>query len=263
MLQQTQVHRVLTMYPVFLRTFPTLSSLARTGRRDVVLAWRGMGYNTRAVRLHRLAQEIMHHHKGRLPADEQMLRLLPGIGKYTARALCVSAFRKRTAAVDVNARRVLSRVFWKMLSTGQLQSENSVWSLADRLVSERHAYGWNQAIMDLGATVCISRRPRCTVCPVSGLCLSKGHMKTPKRPITHREPSRDGIPNRIYRGRIVEILRHTRGVMTLPEIGKSVHAHFSGKHHRWLELLVTALEKDGLVNTRGNGSFRNRRVSLA
>jgi A/G-specific adenine glycosylase len=263
MLQQTQVGRVLMKYAVFLREFPTLSTLAHGQRRNVVLAWGGLGYNNRAVRLHRLAQEVMRRYHGRLPADERALRSLPGVGKYTARAILVSAFQKRTAAVDVNAWRVLSRVFWKMSSTGQLQTEKSIWSLADRLVPKRRAYDWNQAMMDLGATVCISRHPRCTVCPLRGMCMSKGCMKTTERADTTREPSLDGIPNRIYRGRIVETLRRKQGAVRLPVVGKSVHEDFSPSRQHWLELLVAGLERDGLVKVHGNGSFRTRRVSLA
>jgi len=261
MLQQTQVHRVLLKYHGFLRTFPTLPSLARARQRDVVLAWQGLGYNNRAVRLHRLAREVVRHHNGRLPADERMLCSLPGIGKYTARALLVSAFRKKTTAVDINVQRVLSRVFWKLRSTTDVQSGHVVWLLADQLVPERRAFDWNQGLMDLGALVCTARRPRCTECPLAVICASRGRLKRDAAVAKRAEPSLDGIPNRIYRGRIVEALRGTSGSMALPALGKSIHKRFSRNHHRWLEHLIRALEKDGLVKHHKNRA--SHRVSLA
>jgi len=263
MLQQTQVKRVLAKYPKFLRRFPTLSALARSRQRDVVLAWQGMGYNNRAVRLHRLAVIVVRQYKGRLPADEQLLRSLPGIGKYTARAVLGTVFRQDMAAVDINAHRVLSRMFWKMHSTTQLQTENSVWTLAESLLPPGRAYQWNQALMDLGATVCTARQARCSACPLCTLCRSQGRMTTMRLTRKRTEPTLDGIPNRIYRGRIVNALRQSRGTVRLADIGKTVHNRFSRKHHEWLQSLVATLEKDGLVKVRGRQSFGSRRLSLA
>lgn len=263
MLQQTQVNRVLAKYPGFLRTFPTLSSLAYARRRDVILAWQGLGYNTRAVRLHRLAELVVQHHHGQLRADEKFLRALPGVGKYTARALLVSGFRRRTAAVDINGQRVLSRVFWKLRQTSELRSHKSLWALADQLVSRRRAYDWNQALMDLGALVCRARAPRCPACPLESICASRGHLAEATAPRGKPEPSLDGIPNRIYRGRIVTMLRRKPGAIPLSAVGRAIHARFSRNHQRWLETLVISLERDGLVTIQGNGSFNTRRVSLA
>ena len=114
MLQQTQVSRVLEKYPLFLKQFPTLRALARAERSSVIRAWRGMGYNNRAVRLHLLAQTVVNSHGGVLPRTEEELTLLPGIGRYTARALLSSVFHIPVPVVDVNVHRFFSRLFWPM-----------------------------------------------------------------------------------------------------------------------------------------------------
>jgi A/G-specific adenine glycosylase len=271
MLQQTQVRRVLMKYPTFLRRFPTLRSLARARQRDVVIVWQGMGYNNRAVRLHQLARDIVDNHGGKVPADFEALMTLPGIGRYTANALLSSAFKKNVPVVDVNVRRVLSRVFWQMGSTAVTHIESGVWNLAYDLVPEGNAYKWNQALMDVGATVCTARQPQCARCPLAGLCSSKPFMtrRTLRRP--HREPSLDGIPRRIYRGRVVEELRRlhdgqtphgTRRIRT-DVLGKRIYQKFSGRHAAWLGRILAGLEKDGLIRIRGNGSLSTRWVSLA
>jgi A/G-specific adenine glycosylase len=260
MLQQTQVHRVLEKYRMFLRRFPTLRSLAHGRQRDVVMAWRGMGYNNRAVRLHRLARQAVILHSGRVPNDHAALCSLPGIGEYTAAAIRSSAFREPVPVIDVNVRRVLSRLFRRMPSPSTLRPEPEVVELAHALLPGRRTFEWNQALMDLGATVCTARAPRCPVCPVSAWCRSKNHMTGPSSRKTRREPSRRGIPNRIYRGRIVDLLRqekHLAGI-TAATIGRAVYPGFSGRDRAWLNLLLAALTRDGLIGVRGNG----RRIAL-
>ena len=261
MLQQTQVNRVLVKYAEFLRAFPTISSLAKAARASVIRAWRGLGYNSRAVRLHELARIVGD--PGRLPHDEEALRALPGVGPYTARALMVFAYGKNVAAVDVNMRRVLSRVFWRMKRTSDLQALHDVEALAVRLLPRRTAFDWNQAIMDLGATVCVARSPQCSSCVMAKVCVSAGRMRPgrgrPERP----EPMMDGIPNRIYRGRVVDHLRRTRRPISLDLLGRSIHPKFSRGHRPWLERLLAGLEKDGLVKQSGSGSHRFRRILLA
>ena len=260
MLQQTQVQRVLTRYPEFLRRFPTVRSLANAPLRDVVIIWRGMGYNNRAVRLHRLARQIMTHHGGRVPDDEETLRSLPGIGKYTAAAIRSSAFRAPVPAVDINVRRVLSRLFTRMCSVSSLRPEAEVGPIAHALLPRRYAYEWNQALMDLGATVCTARTPRCADCPVSDWCRSMNGMTLPSVRMVQREPSRAGIPNRIYRGRIIEVLRHVkdRGGITAAAIGCAVYPRFSRRDSAWLDMLLASLHRDGLISIRRH----SRRIAL-
>jgi A/G-specific adenine glycosylase len=275
MLQQTQVNRVLEKYPTFLKTFPTFQTLAGARRATVIRTWQGMGYNNRAVRLHILAQEIVDQHNGRLPRDYDLLRTLPGIGPYTARAILSSAFGMAEPVVDINIRRLFSRLFWKMPDTSAMRPEPEIWKLATELLPHHAAYDWNQALMDLGATVCTARAPRCTLCPIARFCKSRKRMQLPPhlgvarpfgpsplgvvRSSSKREPQRGGprkggpyyrgIPTRIHRGRIVEELRRVPegswiGIGTLT---KRVFENSKRDDVNWMEKIVCVLERDGLV----------------
>jgi A/G-specific adenine glycosylase len=263
MLQQTQVSRVLVKYPLFLKRFPTLSALARAKRSDAVRAWQGMGYNNRAVRLHALAQTVVRDHRARLPKTEDELIALPGIGTYTARAVMCSAFGAPVSFVDVNIRRLLSRVLWSMPHTAAMKPERTVVDVAEQVLPRRRAYDWNQALMDLGATVCTSRLPQCGVCPLSRMCASAHVMSAPPRSRGKQEPSLHGVPRRIYRGRIIDQLRKSgrRAGLPLSVIGPRVLPRFSPQDRVWLEHLLASLERDGLVRMTGDGG--NRVVRLA
>ena len=262
MLQQTQVNRVLIKYPQFMSLFPTLRRLASSTQREVVTAWRGMGYNNRAVRLHRLARHIIEQRNGRWPADVEGLRELPGVGRYTAHAMMVFAFRKEVPVVDVNIRRVLSRLFWKMPDTASVRDEKEIWTIARQTLPDGLAYDWNQALMDLGSSICTARAPACVRCPVRTVCASSGRMERPRGRKALPEPSRRGIPNRVFRGRIIEALRPGRSGLTLGRLGRSITSDFGPKDMPWLTSLVHALQRDGLVriSRRRNASPR---VSLA
>jgi A/G-specific adenine glycosylase len=261
MLQQTQVARVLERYPRFLRQFPTLRALSRAERRDVIIAWRGMGYNNRAVRLHRLARIVIEEHDGKLPASEEELLALPGIGKYTARAILSSVHRQPAAVVDVNVRRFYSRVFFCMDAESALCTETAAWRIADRLIPVRRSYDWNQALMDIGSTVCTARRPRCGICPVAGECRSRGGMNVPIPATVRREPGLFGVPNRIYRGRIVELLRSStpNSALHIDVVGRRILPVYASTHRPWLRRILDGLEADGLIRMR---SPRGRASSL-
>jgi A/G-specific adenine glycosylase len=229
------------------------------------MAWRGMGYNNRAVRLHRLARYVLTHYHGRIPRTYDELISLPGVGKYTANALLSSAFNAQLPVVDVNVRRVLSRVFWRMRTTVQMRSESEIWGLATVLLPRKHAYAFNQALMDIGATVCTARLPRCSDCPVATLCTSRPAIKPARRRHKTSEPSLGGIPNRIYRGRVVEALRQRKGNagISAAKLGSVIYPAFSRKNHGWMRRLLAGLERDDLVKIRGNGSIAAQRVALA
>lgn len=264
MLQQTQVSRVLGRYHLFLRRFPSIRALARASQREVVIAWQGMGYNNRAVRLHRLARILEKRHRGILPSDREMLLGLPGIGRYTAHALLSSAFGHRVAVVDINVRRFFSRVFWKMPAVDSLRSETEIWALARDLLPRRVAYRWNQALMDIGATVCTARNPACTHCPVSGMCRSRTTMSRKAARPPRAEPTLAGIPNRIYRGRIIrELSRNGRSGTRADTLGKQIYPPYGRGNEHWLTTLLAGLQRDGLILVRGGGSLSNRYVSLA
>jgi A/G-specific adenine glycosylase len=164
MLQQTQVSRVLDFYPRFLKRFPTIEALARARPKAVMEQWDGLGYYARARNLHKLAREVTRRHDGTLPDSPEDLRTLPGVGPYTAGAVACFAYEQPVAAVDTNVKRVLGRVFRK----------KDVWGLASAIMPRngKRAWKFNQALMELGALVCVARKPKCPVCPVRRECLS-------------------------------------------------------------------------------------------
>ncbi len=167
MLQQTQVGRVLEYYPRFLARYPTAAYLASASASAVRDAWEGLGYYRRAQNLHRTARLITREHGGRFPAEPADLAKLPGIGRYTAAAVASFAYGAHAAILDTNAARVLQRVFGPGRRRGR---ESRLWAVAEHVVPRGRSYDFNQAIMDLGATICTARRPACPRCPVRGAC---------------------------------------------------------------------------------------------
>jgi A/G-specific adenine glycosylase len=169
MLQQTQVSRVEPRYTAFLEQFPTPQACAAAPVGEVLRSWEGLGYNRRALNLHRAAVEITETHGGRLPDDLDALMALPGIGPYTARAVLAFAFERDHGVLDTNAARFLSRaVAARRLAPREAQD------LADELVPLGRGWDWNQAVLDLGATVCVKRSPRCEICPLADACAWAG-----------------------------------------------------------------------------------------
>jgi A/G-specific adenine glycosylase len=164
MLQQTQVARVVPKYEAVLEAFPTPVVCADASVGAVVTHWAGLGYNRRAVNLHRTATLVVAEHDGRLPDDLDQLLRLPGIGPYTARALLAFAWERDVGVVDTNAARVLARGLGRSLTRGEVQQ------LADDMVPAGSGWAWNQAVLDLGATVCTSRSPHCGECPLAPGC---------------------------------------------------------------------------------------------
>jgi A/G-specific adenine glycosylase len=165
MLQQTQVARVVPRYHAFLARFPTPDVCARAARADVIREWNGLGYNRRAVHLHDAARAIVDRHGGELPDDIDALRALPGVGAYTARAILAFAFERPVGVVEVNSARVLARAF-----SGRRLTAREAQDLADAVVPAGRAWDWNQAMLDLGATICTKRTPRCEGCPIRVSC---------------------------------------------------------------------------------------------
>jgi A/G-specific adenine glycosylase len=170
MLQQTQVDRVKGYYRRFVRQYPTFEHLAAASEPAVRESWEGLGYYARARNLHTTARIVVAEHGGRLPADRQAIRRLPGIGRYTAGAVLSIAYGQDEPILDTNVARVLTRVF---AVRGKSGLQTRLWELADRLVPAGDAGDFNQALMDLGATVCRARNPDCPACPVRGDCSTK------------------------------------------------------------------------------------------
>ncbi|HSK29349.1 MAG TPA: A/G-specific adenine glycosylase, partial [Candidatus Limnocylindria bacterium] len=165
MLQQTQVNRVLNYYEEFLAAFPTVEALSRARLERVLRLWSGLGYYRRAENLHKAARQLIGAHGGKLPQDYGQLRALAGIGDYTAGAILSIAFHKPYPAIDGNARRVLGRIF-------AFAGERELRAGALKLVPKTNPGEFNQALMELGATICAPKKPRCPDCPVKLQCAS-------------------------------------------------------------------------------------------
>ena len=173
MLQQTQVDRVLPKYAEWLQKYPSLHALAGAPEDEVARAWYPLGYNVRPKRLQSIAREAVASYGGALPSDEATLLSFTGIGQYTAGAIRCFAFQERAAILDTNVARVLFRVF---IGKGDAKShamKRQLWRLSEALVPARNVFDFNQALMDLGAMVCIARNPRCLVCPMMKSCAWK------------------------------------------------------------------------------------------
>ena len=171
MLQQTQVSRVAEFYPRFLKRFPTVEHLARARPKAVREQWEGLGYYARASNLHALAKEVVRRHDATLPEQPDELIKLPGVGRYTAGAVATFAYEKPVPAVDTNVARVLSRVFMGE-SGARRTAHRALWSLAASIVPKtgKRAWRFNQALMELGALICVARKPKCDRCPVRKSC---------------------------------------------------------------------------------------------
>jgi A/G-specific adenine glycosylase len=170
MLQQTQVDRVLPKYLEWLERYPSFEALAAADVQAVTETWYPLGYNIRPRRLHSIAREAVERYGGALPSDRETLLSFKGIGAYTAGAIRSFAFRQRAAILDTNVARVLFRVF---VARGEPKSHamtRRLWALSEALLPRRHTFDFNQALMDLGATVCTARRPACDTCPLRRQC---------------------------------------------------------------------------------------------
>jgi A/G-specific adenine glycosylase len=183
MLQQTRVAAVIDHYQRFLQRFPTVEKLAAAREASVLAAWSGLGYYRRARMLHAAAKKLVKDHGGKFPASAEGLRTLPGIGRYTAAAVASIAFDEPVAVVDGNVERVLQRMQGKKL-TGE-----NLWWAAGELLSRQRPGDFNQAMMELGATICLPRQPQCLLCPVSDLCTTRGELISPRK--TTRQTKRE------------------------------------------------------------------------
>ena len=192
MLQQKQVSKVLDYFPRFLARFPDVAALAAAQQDDVLALWSGLGYYSRARNLHQCAQEVMNRLGGAFPQQAQELQTLPGIGRSTAAAIAAFCFQERAAILDGNVKRVLTRVLGFGDDLAVVKNERALWALAQDLLPEKPADmpRYTQALMDLGATVCLPRKVLCDVCPVSRLCSAKGEGAPLAYPIKTRKLKR-------------------------------------------------------------------------
>ncbi|MGH9495002.1 MAG: A/G-specific adenine glycosylase [Candidatus Sulfotelmatobacter sp.] len=216
MLQQTRVAAVIEHYHEFLRRFPTVQKLAAAREASVLAAWSGLGYYRRARMMHASAKVIVREREGKFPGTAAEWRDLPGIGRYTSAAIASIAFGEAIAVVDGNVERVLQRIRGAVLSDGE------VWDKAEELLDRERPGDFNQAMMELGATVCTPRAPACLTCPVVDLCATRGELpglaKSPrlnKRDIHYALDDREGKVFLVQRPLDASLMA---GMWELPEI---------------------------------------------
>jgi len=172
MLQQTQVTTVIPYYETFMRKFPSLSSLAKANEDEVLHLWAGLGYYSRARNLHRAAKMVLQEFKGKFPDNSEDLQKLPGIGQSTAGAILSIAFNQQAAILDGNVKRVLARFHGITQPVSEKNAENELWKYAEQYMPATRAADYTQAMMDLGATLCIRGNPECHTCPLVKYCVA-------------------------------------------------------------------------------------------
>jgi A/G-specific adenine glycosylase len=264
MLQQTQVERVIAAYERFIDAYPSFEALANAERADIVRAWKGLGYNMRAVRLHELARTVVAQHHGTMPSGLEQLRALPGIGPYTAAAIRAFAFEIDDVAIDVNLRRVVHRLRFGLEHPPKANA-GTLDDAARALLPIGRAHDWNSAMMDLGATICTARMPKCVQCPLGAACAAAPHgeaeitRSSQARVAAKRQGPQARLPfprtRRYVRGRILDQLRALEpGAVVLPA---DLVARVDFAHGYSLDEIVDGMERDGLV-VRDLGGIRLR-----
>jgi len=248
MLQQTQAQRVIPKYETFLRCYPNVLSCSQSTSGAVIELWSGLGYNRRAINLHATAQQIVNRHDGTIPASIDELRSLPGVGEYTARAILSFAFEVDVAVVDVNVKRVLCRYAGEYLSNKESQN------IADKNLPLNDGWRWNQAMIELGATICTSRKVNCTTCPLRKACAWSKNLEDSDPALNPKQSPRESKPfqgsDRQGRGRFIEKLRE-RNVVS-KEIG--IIMGWPEDPTRCKKVLKGLID-DGLVVEKNKGEF--------
>ncbi|MPZ12910.1 MAG: A/G-specific adenine glycosylase [Chloroflexi bacterium] len=251
MLQQTQVDRIVPYFEAFVERFPTLADLAAAETHEVIRLWGGLGYNRRAVQLRNLARIVMEQYGGELPQDRHALLALPGVGPYTAGALLSIAFAHDEPAMDTNVRRVVGRYAF-----GESVSPSELERAARDFVPPGRAGEWNQALMDLGSSICLSRQPHCLICPLQTGCRGKGR-------VLDGETARGASPKtpylrstRYYRGRLLAQLRFLPAdtVVPLSVVAERLGQYGVAEPPDGWERVGSDLARDGLarIETRAD-----------
>lgn len=238
MLQQTQVATVIPFYRAFMERFPEVRALAAAPLDEVLHRWSGLGYYARARNLHRAAAKIVTEHGGEFPRMLEAVMALPGVGRSTAGAILALARGERHAILDGNVKRVLARYFGVEGSAGETRVLAHLWTLADACTPNTRVAAYTQAIMDLGATVCVRRRPLCAVCPLGENCLARAtgrqHELPTPRPRAARRLKRTCMLLAVYDGRVLLERRPPTGIWGglwgLPEFSSADDArHWSAR----------------------------------
>ncbi|HTU69256.1 MAG TPA: hypothetical protein VMF11_02955 [Candidatus Baltobacteraceae bacterium] len=260
MLQQTQVDRVVPKFEAFVARFPSVAMLAQASLADVLRLWQGLGYNSRAVRLHALARVIVDRYNGAMPSDSGALRELDGVGPYTAAAIRAFGFDLDDAPVDTNIRRIMHRLFYG-IEYPLLAAHGELDERARRIAAPGRAHDWNSALMDLGSTICTARAPKCLICPLRGACAAapidssrldaarKRHAKTP----SPQNAIRFERTTRFARGRIVDRLRALPPGerISLLDLHGALQPVLPDRSLEEVIELLAILERDGLIARDG------------
>jgi A/G-specific adenine glycosylase len=272
MLQQTQVSRVIIVFRDFLERFNKLEDLAQASNSDVIMAWRGMGYNSRALRLRDAARSIVKGHDGIFPREMNELLSIKGLGPYTAAAIRNFAFTIPTPCIDTNIRRILHRTFvgpenadgtWEMSDKELLKIAQEILTAAVMVSPSNHdTANWHAALMDYGSFVQTKNNPKWSQC----ILTERGLMKTTPRnwiaPVRgaakeklKREPGRMVgsmyIPNRIFRGKIVEALRDSSAGLSEVDIGRQICIDWQKNLEPWLKSLINKLIQEEIIARKG------------
>lgn len=242
MLQQTRVEAVIPYFERWMRLFPTVQDLAGASEQQVLNAWEGLGYYSRARNLHKAAKIVVEQHGGALPRDLKALRALPGIGRYSVGAIASIAFGMDEPTLDGNLRRVFARLFDVSQPADSPAGEKILWDLAADHLPEGQAGDYNQALMDLGATICLPKNPRCLLCPLMGICQARIKGIQEQRPVL--QPKKE-TPHFI----------HAAGVI-VRRMGRE--ASPPGDHSPNMEVLLSKRPSQGLLG--GMWEFPNGRV---
>jgi A/G-specific adenine glycosylase len=200
MLQQTRVETVIPYFEKWMRLFPTVGDLANASEQEVLNAWEGLGYYSRARNLYKAAKIVAEKHNGELPRNLDDLRALPGIGRYTVGAIASMVFGMDEPTLDGNLRRVFARLFDVTEPADAPAGEKTLWALAAGHLPEGKAGDYNQALMDLGAMICTPKNPRCLICPLMKICVARENGTQEQRPVL--KPKR-AVPHYIHAAGIV------------------------------------------------------------
>ena len=254
MLQQTGTTHVVNRLARFLLRFPTIQHLAAAPSEEVIAEWQGLGYNRRALNLHRTARLIVGNFGGTIPETIGELKTLPGIGLYTASAIAAFAFDAEVPVVDVNIHRVLSRVWKPATGAGAMLPLENIIALDELIMPRGRTGDWHQALMDLGAMVCTKSRPKCVSCPLVEQCksaapfLDSTHVRAPKRHST--EPQYFGSPRRIWRGRVLKVISNGEGVTMSHLLGELSNKwlHSGIEFESFIRSILTSFMSEGLVS---------------
>jgi A/G-specific adenine glycosylase len=244
MLQQTNVPKVIEKYTSFLKRFPTITRLAQASQKDVITQWQGLGYNRRAIYVHKMAQKIVKDFQGIFPNEPEVLMELSGIGAYTSRSILIFARNHDVATCDVNIARIMRRLHKKKSA-----SEKQVIQWTEKFLYQGHSRDWHNALMDFASIICTKRAPQCLQCPLGDMCFSfpnpQDEKKTARKEIGRSECDKH-VPRRIFRGRIVEFLRQRNG--TVNDIGQAIKKDWhEANDHEWCKNVLEGLKKDQMV----------------